>query len=204
MIKKIINEIARIATLFIYPEEKREIKKTFIVRKLRTLIYGRQVLKVAQEIGEDFACNNYSTVNSKTFIKNHVNFNGMRVQGGGKVIFGNNFHSGEECLIITSNHNYEGDLIPYDSKYISKDVIIGDCVWLGSRVTILPGTEIGNGVIVQAGAVVKGKIPPCAIIGGNPAKVFKYRNIENFEKLYKEGKFRTTITCIQHKFAPKK
>lgn len=203
MIKNLIDKIAKLATCFILSKEKKALQKAFLVRRLRTLIYGRQILKTAQEIGEDFACNNYSLVNSRTIIKNHVNFNGMKIQGNGQVVFGNNFHSGEECLILTSNHNYEGDLIPYDSKYITKNVIIGDCVWLGSRVTILPGTEIGNGVIIQAGSVVHGKIPPCAIIGGNPAKIFKFRNQENFENLYKAGKFRTTITCIQHKLSNK-
>ncbi|MBR5589795.1 MAG: 2,3,4,5-tetrahydropyridine-2,6-carboxylate N-succinyltransferase, partial [Phascolarctobacterium sp.] len=55
--------------------------------------------------------------------------------------------------------------------------------------TILPGTHIGEGVIVQAGAVVHGEIPPYAIVGGNPAKVFKYRDIEHYNKLKAEGKF---------------
>ena len=43
---------------------------------------------------------------------------------------------------------------------------------IGSNVTILPGTTIGEGAIIQAGAVVHGEIPPCAIVGGNPAKDF--------------------------------
>ena len=70
-----------------------------------------------------------------------------------------------------------------------KDVTIDDFVWLGSRVTILPGTKIGEGAIIQAGSVVHGEIPPYAIAGGNPAKVFKYRDIEHFKKLKAEGRF---------------
>ncbi len=54
---------------------------------------------------------------------------------------------------------------------------------------ILPGTKIGEGAIIQGGAVVHGEIPPYAIAGGNPAKVFKYRDIEHFKKLKAEGKF---------------
>jgi acetyltransferase-like isoleucine patch superfamily enzyme len=46
-------------------------------------------------------------------------------------------------------------------------------VWIGSRVTILPGTEIGRNSIVGAGAVVKGVFPENVIIAGNPGKVIK-------------------------------
>lgn len=142
------------------------------------------------EYGTDLKVNNYSIVTGNTIIKNHVNFNGMAIRGKGKVVIGNYFHSGESCLIITQNHNYDkGDAIPYDNTYICKDIIIGDFVWLGSRVTILPGVEIGEGAIIQAGSVVSSNIPPYAIAGGNPAKVFKYRDIEHFKKLKDEKKF---------------
>lgn len=92
-------------------------------------------------------------------------------------------------MIITSNHNYEGDAIPYDGTHVVKDVRIGECVWFGSRVTVLPGVTVGEGAIIQAGAVVVNDIPAYAIAGGNPARVFKYRDKEHFEKLKNEGKF---------------
>ena len=92
-------------------------------------------------------------------------------------------------MILTSNHDYEGEEIPYDSMDIVKDVRIGDFVWIGNRVIILPGVTIGEGAIIQAGAVVVSDIPACAIAGGNPAKVFKYRDKEHFNRLKEEGKF---------------
>ena len=93
--------------------------------------------------------------------------------------------------MITSYHKYDGgNAIPYDSKeYIDKDIIIENNVWLGDRVIILGGVKIGEGAIIQAGSVVVKDIPKYAIAGGHPAKVFKYRNIEHYEKLKKEGKF---------------
>ncbi|MFI3242531.1 MAG: hypothetical protein R3Y43_08200 [Alphaproteobacteria bacterium] len=54
---------------------------------------------------------------------------------------------------------------------------------------ILPGKKIGDGAIIQGGSVVHGEIPKYAIAGGNPAKVFKYRNKEHYDKLEKEAKF---------------
>ncbi len=103
---------------------------------------------------------------------------------------GDNFHSGRECLMITQIHNYDtGNAIPYDDSYILKDIIIKDNVWLGDRVIILGGVMIEEGAIIQAGSVVVSDIPKCAIAGGHPAKVFKYRDIEHYEKLKSEGKF---------------
>jgi len=57
----------------------------------------------------------------------------------------------------------------------SRDVIIGNGVWIGRNALILSGAEIGDGAIVGAGAVVAGKVPPYAIAVGNPAKIVKYR-----------------------------
>lgn len=92
-------------------------------------------------------------------------------------------------MIITDTHNYEGEAIPYDKTVISKEVVIEDNVWLGNRVIVLPGVTIGEGAIIQAGSVVVSDIPKYAIAGGHPAKVFKYRDIDHYEKLKKEGKF---------------
>ena len=119
----------------------------------------------------------------------YCNFNGLQVQGGGKVYIGDYFHSGVECMIINENHNYEGGKIPYDDTYIYKDVYIGECVWLGNRVIITGNVTIGEGAIVAAGSVVCKDVPPLAIVGGNPAKVIKYRDKEHYYKLKSEGMF---------------
>ena len=89
-------------------------------------------------------------------------------------------------MIITSNHNYEGDKIPYDEKIITKEIVIGDCVWLGNRVTIVGNVNIGDGAIIAAGSVVVKNVPNYAIVGGNPAKIIRYRFPEEIiEKLNK-------------------
>ena len=159
-------------------------------QNIKKRVYRRKILKTAKNCGLKLKVNGKSNVTPKTTLKDNVNFNGMHIQGLGNVEIGNNFHSGIECMIITSIHNYDnGKAVPYDDTIISKDVIIKDNVWLGNRVIILPGVTINEGAIIQAGSVVVGDIPKYAIAGGHPAKVFKYRNIDHYEKLKKERKF---------------
>lgn len=65
-------------------------------------------------------------------------------------------------------------------------IIIGNDVWIGANVCILPGVHIGDGAILAAGAVVTKDVEPYAIVGGVPAKVIKYRfDKEQREKLLK-------------------
>ena len=55
------------------------------------------------------------------------------------------------------------------------DTVIGNDVWIGERVTFLPGARVGDGAIIGAGAVVAGKIPAYAVAVGNPCRVVKKR-----------------------------
>ncbi len=57
----------------------------------------------------------------------------------------------------------------------TRDMTIGHDVWLGYGAMVLPGARIGNGVIVGAGAVVRGSIPDYAVVAGNPASVVRMR-----------------------------
>ncbi len=152
-------------------------------------IYVWKIRKTAKSVGKNFCVAGSSKVNKNTIIGDYVRFHGLKIAGKGNVYIGSYVISAGDCLIITQNHNYEGEAIPYDDTMIVKDVTIGDFVWIGARVLILPGAKIGEGAIIQGGAVVHGEVPSYAIVGGNPAKVFKYRDIEHFKKLKAEGKF---------------
>ena len=161
-----------------------------IFNKLKKKLYQHRCERVAKIYGNNFKVNGESYVTPNTILGENVNFNGMKIQGNGKVIIGDNFHSGIDCMIITTIHNYDnGNAIPYDDTIISKDVIIEDNVWLGNRVIILPGVTIKEGAIIQAGSVVVSDIEKYAIAGGHPAKIFKYRDIDHYKKLKKEKKF---------------
>lgn len=83
---------------------------------------------------------------------------------------------GPNTLITTVNHPIK----PMGRRKhlgIGKPVTIGNDVWIGGNVTILPGVNIGNNVIIAAGAVVTKDMPDNCIVGGVPAK--KIKDIEN-------------------------
>lgn len=161
-----------------------------MIAQIRTKYYTSKVKKKCGDYKGKINANLKTIVTKTTFLGDNVNFNGMKILGNGKVTIGDNFHSGQECMIITDIHNYDkGNEIPYDDTYICKDVIIEDNVWIGSRVIILGGVTIGEGAIIHAGSVVVNNIPKYAIAGGHPAKVFKNRDIEHYKKLKKQKKF---------------
>lgn len=112
----------------------------------------------------------------------------IECQGGVRI--GRYFHTGRGLTIFSSNHKYNGDhYIPYDNESELKPVIIEDFVWCGANVTIMPGVTIGEGAVIGGGSVVVKNIPKYAVAVGNPAKVVKYRNAEQFEKLKLKGCF---------------
>lgn len=159
--------------------------RKFAKRKVYTFLATRKFYSYGKELRVNGKCN----FSGKITIGNYCNFNGMRINGYGEVFIGDYFHSGIECMIITSNHNYGGAMLPYDETMLLKHIKIGNCVWLGNRVTIVGNVTIGDGAIIAAGSVVVKDVPRCAIVGGNPAKIIKYRDIEHYNSLEKEKKY---------------
>lgn len=112
------------------------------------------------------------------------------IECSGTVTIGRYFHTGRGLTIFSTNHNYQNTKsIPYDEISVDKEVVIKDFVWCGSNVTIVPGVTIGEGVVIAAGSVITKNIADYAVVGGNPAKVIKYRDIDEFKRLKKEGKY---------------
>lgn len=158
-------------------------------REIETWYWTSKAKLQLGNYGEQLMVHGRSHFNKHVTVGKHCNFNGMNVTGGGNVCFGDYFHSGRECLIITQNHNYEGMAIPYDNTYIYKSIIIGQCVWFGHRVTVVGNVTIGEGAIIAAGSLVCKDVPPLAIVGGNPSRIIKYRNSTHYYNLKAEGKF---------------
>lgn len=133
--------------------------------------------------------NGFCKFGAELILGANTNFNGARTYGAGKVYIGNNFHSGVGLKILTQSHNYSGDSIPYDHTVIVKNVNIGDNVWFGMDVLVLPGVRVGEGAIIQAGSVVSKSIPDLAIAGGNPAEVIRFRDHAHYYKMKEDGRY---------------
>ena len=98
------------------------------------------------------------------------NYSGIGIDARifGKCSIGNNVMMGPECIIYTKNHsiNRTDILMNMQGNEPEQPVIIEDDVWIGARVTILPGYHICKGNVIAAGAVVTRDEPPYTIVGG--------------------------------------
>lgn len=71
----------------------------------------------------------------------------------------------------------------YDEELVPKRVVISDSVWIGRNVCIVSGVTIGEG------AVGIRDVRPCAVVGGNPARVLKHRDQDRYQRLIREGRY---------------
>lgn len=95
----------------------------------------------------------------------------------GRIVIGDDVLFGPEVMVTAASYRFN-DGQPVTAQAMDEaDVIIGNDVWIATRVTILPGTVIGDGAVIGAGAVVRGEIPPFAIAVGTPARVVGHRQI---------------------------
>jgi len=111
----------------------------------------------------------------------------VHIAAGEHVIIGDNCLMASKIYISDINHgdytsttHASSPEIPPDTRKLStKPVTIGDNVWLGDNVCILPGADIGNGCVIGANAIVNSRIPDNTIAVGVPAKVIKQYNFKN-------------------------
>lgn len=134
---------------------------------------GRTILK---KCGKNVNIEKGAVFSSRIEIGNNSGI-GVGAELGGKVIIGNDVMMGPRCVIYTYNHRTDDLTKPMCEQGITDEmpVIIGDDVWIGGNVTILPGVKIGSHSIIGACSVVTKDVPEWAIVAGNPAKVKKFR-----------------------------
>lgn len=114
----------------------------------------------------------------------------------GKFIMKCNSYASQGLTVITGNHHRqvgERNLESAESHKYDEDVdiVVEEDVGIGANVTLLAGTHIGRGASVGAGSVCSSKIPPYAVVTGNPAQVVSFvftpeEIIEHEKIVYKE------------------
>lgn len=124
------------------------------------------------------------TVGSYTYIGPWV-----KLYGRGGLAIGDNVMIAPEVLIMTTMHRYRNaSMVPYDNVELLRPVSVGNGVWLGQRCILMPGVEIAEGCIVASGAVVTKSCAAGEIVGGNPAQVIAYRNMDHYWERVNSGK----------------
>ena len=115
--------------------------------------------------------NFFCEIGTQIFIGDNFfsNFN-LVIVGLGKLTIGNNCSLGPNVLITTANHKLD----PSDRNICyCKPIVLGNDVWVGGNVSILPGITINDGAVVGAGSVVTKDVPANTVVAGNPAKFIK-------------------------------
>lgn len=95
----------------------------------------------------------------------------------GSLTIGENVSVAAEVTILTTQHGHNARGFPLESL----PVVIEDHAWIGMRAIILPGTVVGRGAVVAAGAVARGTIPPLTIVAGVPARPVGQRQPEGLD-----------------------
>jgi maltose O-acetyltransferase len=96
-------------------------------------------------------------------------------------VIGSDVLMGPDIVIMSSAHAFEDKNIPINRQgALEKNPVhIGNDVWIGTRVIILPGVKIGDGAVIGASSVVTKDIPSFAVAVGTPARVIRYRGDNN-------------------------
>lgn len=102
---------------------------------------------------------------------------GVNCLVSGRTYIGDHVMMGPDCIMYSYSHAHDCLDIPMDQQGFEEEtpIHIGNDVWIGARVIILPGVTVGNHVIIGAGAVVTKDVPDYSIVGGVPAKVIRMR-----------------------------
>jgi acetyltransferase-like isoleucine patch superfamily enzyme len=101
----------------------------------------------------------------------------VQIQAAGHVRLGDDVIVGPGVRIWSANHVYKNPDVPINQQGAEyKEVVIEDDTWIGAGAFIMPGTHMGRGCVISAGAVVGGKAyKDFSILAGNPARVIGFR-----------------------------
>ena len=124
--------------------------KTFVIEQPFMCDYGYNI-----EIGENFYANH-----------------NLMILDGNKVIFGDNIFIAPNCSFYTAGHPIDVEKRNQGLEY-AKPITVGDNVWIGGNVVVLPGVTIGSNCVIGAGSIVNRDIPSNCVAVGNPCRVIK-------------------------------
>ncbi|MEE1060536.1 MAG: sugar O-acetyltransferase [Ruminococcus sp.] len=118
----------------------------------------------------------YNIITGKNFYSNH----NLVILDCAEVVFGDNVFVGPNCGFYTACHPVNAEQRNLGIEF-AKPIKVGNDVWFGGGVTVVPGVTIGDNVVIGAGSVVVKDIPSGVVAAGNPCRVI--RPITDADKL---------------------
>ena len=167
---------------------EKDIKPIYPNSKFKSFCYIKSVVTNPNIIVGDYSYYDDNKEGPESFEKHVTHFYPFM---GDKLVIGKFccIAKGVEFIMNGANHmmdcltaypfelidEFKGLSRPFDARTNRGDTIIGNDVWIGQNVTILPGIHIGDGAIIGANAVGGKNIPPYALAVGNPIQIKKFR-----------------------------
>lgn len=142
----------------------------------RREVMGRLLGGVGENV---FICRNFYCdygVNISVGSNIYINYNCVMLDCA-KITIGDNVLIGPNCGLYTAIHPLEPELRRKGVE-MAKPICIGENVWLGGNVTILPGVSVDRGSVIGAGSVVTKDIPENVVAFGNPCQAVRPLNSE--------------------------
>ncbi|WP_308654477.1 sugar O-acetyltransferase [uncultured Anaerococcus sp.] len=126
----------------------------------------------------------YNISVGENFYANH----NLVILDGNRVSFGDNVFIGPSCTFSTAGHPIDKERRNKGLEY-AHPITVGDDVWFGANVTVLPSVKIGSNVVIGAGSLVNKDIPGNCLAFGNPCKVIRKITEKDLKNLweYKEN-----------------
>ncbi len=157
-------------------------------------------------IGYDVIFHKHHYVNSKIetgkncLIAEHTN-----IDFTGGLSIGNKVSISEDAKILTHNHVLDFSGVNEDKGCILTPLVIHDRAWIGTKAIIMPGVaEIGRGAMIASYSYVNKKVPPYAILMGNPAKIVGFRFTPDEAKEFEEKNYpeseRIPLDVLEHNY----
>ena len=155
----------------------------FPVPGIDTVTYIKPTITRANILVGEFSY--YAGQDFEAHVTHHYDFNGDKLIIGKFCQIG----AGVEFVMNGANHQlnaattypffifggWDAETPPKENMPLKGDTIVGNDVWIGQNVTILPGVHIGDGAIIGLNSIVTRDIPAYAVAAGNPARIIRKR-----------------------------